>query len=117
VKKSELKTADLARIDSCLMSFIPDRYSKVAFVIGQAMLKLKDEYPGLPDKFYASRIKHLAAIGVIEAVGNLDRIRFSEVRLTEDGAQEYSTRRRGRLRSTIHSILALPFVFLRVLCG
>jgi len=88
VKKSELKTADLERIDASLMSFIPDRYGKVAFVIGQAMLKLKDEYPALPDMFYASRIKHLAATGVIEAVGNLDRIRFSEVRLRSDSPED-----------------------------
>jgi hypothetical protein len=74
VNNSELKTADLERIDSCLMS--------------QAMLELDGEYPALPDMFYASRIKHLAATGVIEAAGNLDRIRFSEVRLGQDGASE-----------------------------
>jgi len=88
VKKSELTPADLERIDSCLMCFIPDRYRKVAFVIGQAMLKLKDEYPTLLDMFYASRIKHLAATGVIEAAGNLDRIRFSEVRLRSDSPED-----------------------------
>jgi uncharacterized protein (DUF4213/DUF364 family) len=49
---------------------------------------LKDEYPDLPDMFYTSRIKHLAATGVIEAAGNLDRIRFSEVRLRQDVASE-----------------------------
>jgi hypothetical protein len=50
-------------------------------IIGQAMLELDVEYPALHDMFYASRIKHLASTGVIEAAGNLDRIRFSEVRL------------------------------------
>jgi hypothetical protein len=88
VNKSELKTADLERIDSCLMSHMSDQYRKMAFVIGQTMLELDGEYPALPDMFYASRIKHLAATGVIEAVGNLDRIRFRELRLRQDGASE-----------------------------
>jgi hypothetical protein len=88
VKKTDLKPADLERIDACLMSHISDQYRKGAFVIGQTMLDLDGEYPGLPDMFYASRIKHLAATGVIEAAGNLDRIRFSEVRLGQDGASE-----------------------------
>jgi hypothetical protein len=63
------------------MSYISDQYSKVAFIIGQVMLELHAEYPAVPDMFYAARIKHLASTGVIEAAGNLDRIRFSEVRL------------------------------------
>ena len=82
-----LSTADLERIDSCLMSYISDQYKKVAFVIGQAMMELGGEYP-LPDMFYATRIKHLAATGVIEAAGTLDRIRFSEVRLSQGRAPE-----------------------------
>jgi len=88
VTKSELKPTDFEPIDLCLMSYISSQYRKVAFVIGQTMLKLKDEYPDLPDMFYTSRIKHLAATGVIEAAGNLDRIRFSEVRLRQDVASE-----------------------------
>jgi hypothetical protein len=88
VKKNELKPIDLERIDTCLMSFMSEQFKKVAFVIGQAMLELDREYPALPDMFYASRIKHLAATGIIEAAGNLDRIRFSEVRLPENRAQE-----------------------------
>jgi hypothetical protein len=81
LNKRELKPADLERIDLCLMSYISDQYSKVAFIIAQAMLELHTEYPALPDMFYASRIEHLASTGVIEPAGNLDRIRFSEVRL------------------------------------
>ena len=84
MKKSELKPADLERIDSCLMSYISDQYKRVAFVIGQTMLELDGEYPALPDLFYTSRVKYLVATGVIEAVGDLNRIRFSEVRLRPD---------------------------------
>jgi hypothetical protein len=86
--KTDLKPADLERIDSCLICHISDQYRKVAFVIGQAMLDLHGEYSALPDMFYASRIKHLVATGVIETAGNLDRIRFSEMRLRQDGASE-----------------------------
>lgn len=84
MKMSELKTSDLERIDTCMLSYISDHYKKVAFVIGQAMLELDGQYPALPDMFYATRIKHLAATGAIEAVGNLDRICFSEVRMRSD---------------------------------
>ncbi len=87
MKKDELKPADLERIDACLISYISDQYRKVALVIGQAMLELDGEYPALPDMLYASRIKHLAATGVIESVGNLKRIRFSEVRLPSNDSE------------------------------
>jgi len=43
-----------------------------------------DDFPGLPDVFYSGRIKHLAAVGLIEAAGNLNRMRHSEVRHTGD---------------------------------
>jgi hypothetical protein len=41
------------------------------------------EFPGLPDVFYALRIKHLAESGAIEAAGNLNRMRYSEIRLPD----------------------------------
>jgi hypothetical protein len=44
------------------------------------MLEINREF-SLPDVFYGLRIKHLAKSGVIEAAGNLNRMRFSEIRL------------------------------------
>lgn len=37
--------------------------------------------PGLPDLFYAERIKALVARGELIAEGNLEYMRYSEVRL------------------------------------
>jgi hypothetical protein len=76
-----LTAADLRRIDECLLSKTSLQWSKVARVIGQTMLVLDREFPGLPDVFYGLRIKHPAESGVIESAGNLNRMRFSEFRL------------------------------------
>jgi hypothetical protein len=77
-----LTAADLQRIDDCLLSHASDRWQKVARIIGLAMRDLDRQLPYLPDGSYTLRIKHLVASGAIEAVGDLNRIRYSEVRLT-----------------------------------
>jgi hypothetical protein len=83
-EQSRLLTApDLKRIDECLLSKTSHQWSKVARVIGQTMLVLDREFPGLPDVFYSTRIKHLAETGAIEAAGNLNRMRYSEIRLRD----------------------------------
>jgi hypothetical protein len=76
-----LTAADLQRIDECLLSHTPHQWRKVAYVIGQTMKEIHDEFPGIPDIFYGLRIKHLAESGAIEAAGNLGRMRHSETRL------------------------------------
>jgi len=48
------------------------------------MVELKGEFPNLPDVFYGERVKHLVASGRLEAVGNLDRMRHSEVRIPQN---------------------------------
>ena len=78
-----LTAADLKRIDECLLSNTSHQWRKGARVIGQTMLVLGPEFPGLPDVFYSTRIKHLAKTGAIEAAGNLDRMRYSEIRLQD----------------------------------
>lgn len=76
-----LTPAELQRIDEALLSNATKRFQKVAMLIYVTMKELREEIPGLPDVFYASRIKHLVASGQLEGAGNLDRMRFSEVRL------------------------------------
>jgi hypothetical protein len=79
-KARRLTDADLQRIDACLLSYTSHQWRKVAYVIGRTMLDLHREFP-LPDVFYSSRIKHLVDSGAIEAAGNLNRMRHSEVRV------------------------------------
>ena len=76
-----LKPAELQRIDTVLLSHTTDRRKKVAMVVVETMRELSGEFPNLPDVFYAQRIKSLAKSGMIESAGNLDRMRFSEIRL------------------------------------
>jgi hypothetical protein len=76
-----LSAADLKRIDECLLSNTSQQWRKVARVIGQTMLALNREFPHMPDGLYSARIKHLAESGAIETAGNLDRMRYSEIRL------------------------------------
>lgn len=78
-----LTAAQLRRIDECLLSHTSHQWHKVAYVIGQTMKEIYDEFHGIPDVFYGLRIKHLAESGVIEAAGNLNRMRYSEIRLPE----------------------------------
>lgn len=78
---SLLTAADIERIDKHLLSETSHSWGKVARVVGQTMQALHDEFPGIPDVFYSRRIKHLVKSGVLEAAGNLDRMRFSEVRI------------------------------------
>jgi hypothetical protein len=44
---------------------------------------LSREFPGISDVFYGLRIKHLAESGAIEAAGNLNRMRYSEIRMPD----------------------------------
>jgi hypothetical protein len=73
--------AELQRIDECLLFQASDQWRKVARVIGRTMMELEREFPHLADGFYSLRVKHLVQSGALEAAGNLDRIRHSEVRI------------------------------------
>ena len=79
-----LAATDLQRIDECLLSHTSHQWRKVARVIGQTMLVLGREFPAIPDVIYRLRIKHLAESGAIEAAGNLDRMRYSEIRIPDE---------------------------------
>ena len=71
----------VAQIDAELLSHAKLRNRKVAMLVGMAMDNSKVRVPGLPDVFYAQRVRDLVAKGQLVAEGNLDFMRFSEVRL------------------------------------
>ena len=54
---------------------------KVARVVVWTEEALKNRYPGLSYVFYSQRVIRLAEAGRLESQGNLEYIRFSEVRL------------------------------------
>jgi hypothetical protein len=71
----------VAAIDAELLSHARPRSRKVAMLVGMAMGNPKVRAPGLPDLFYAQRVRELVAKGQLVAEGNLDFMRYSEVRL------------------------------------
>jgi hypothetical protein len=71
----------VARIDAELLSHAKPRNRKVAMLVGMAMGNSQVRVPGLPDIFYALRVRELVAKGELVAEGNLNFMRFSEVRL------------------------------------
>ena len=71
----------VAAVDEAIMSHALPRNRKVAMIV---MLTMRDpalRKPGLPDLFYAQRVKALVAKGCLIAEGNLDFMRYSEVYL------------------------------------
>ncbi len=78
---SHLTDAQVAAIDSALMSHVTSRERKVAMIVGLAMSSLPNRVSGIPDLFYAQRVRKLVADGRLVAEGNLAFMRFSEVRL------------------------------------
>ena len=71
------------RIDSALLSHARPHSRKVAMLVGTVMMEKALTVPGLPDAYYATRVKALVAQGLLLAEGNLDYMRYSEVRLPE----------------------------------
>jgi len=78
---AQLKNDDLKAIDKALLSNACGYWRKVARVVGTTMSELPNKIQGLPDVFYAQRILHLVSEGRLLSQGDLNRMRYSEVRL------------------------------------
>jgi Protein of unknown function len=78
---SLLGPSDHKTIDSALLAECAASWRKVARVVGTVMITLRDRYPNLPDGYYALRVRRLVERGSLESQGNLDYMRYSEVRL------------------------------------
>lgn len=78
-----LTVEELQVIDDALLAAASNRFRKVAFVVGTAMTVNKEIGKQIPDLFYASRVRKLVDEGRLWSEGNLDHMRYSEVRLPE----------------------------------
>jgi hypothetical protein len=76
-----LQAADLQAIDAALLGDCAVSWRKVARVVGTAMRALQDSQPDIPAGYYAQRVALLVSAGRLESQGNLEYMRFSEVRL------------------------------------
>jgi DNA-binding transcriptional LysR family regulator len=78
---SGLRPSDVELIDRTLLSECAAAWRKVARVVGTTMSALQELPVDVPDSYYAQRIALLVASGKLESQGNLEYMRFSEVRL------------------------------------
>jgi len=85
---NRLTAEQVQRIDKALLSDCARSAKKVARIVASAWLQRRDELQDIPMGFYAQRVKAIVAAGKLESRGNLDHMRFSEVRLARDPLQE-----------------------------
>ena len=81
MRVSKLKQEDLWEIDRVLLAQAAPTWRKVARIVGMAIGELSERFPNIPDVYYAQRVRRLVAVGELESQGNLEYMRFSEVRL------------------------------------
>lgn len=75
-----LSDSQVAFIDSVLLADCATSWRKVARIVGTALTHWP-EVAEVPIGFFARRVKALVEAGKVESKGNLDYMRFSEVRL------------------------------------
>lgn len=78
-----LTSEQVQQIDAALLADCASTWRKVARVVGTAMMHLSEDLPEIPDSYYAIRIVSLVKRGLLESQGNLEYMRYSEVRLAE----------------------------------
>ena len=79
---AQLTDEELQVIDRGLLSNTCTRWRKVARVVGTTMMfGAPTRIDGVPDIFYARRVRNLVDRGKLESTGNLDYIGYCEVRL------------------------------------
>lgn len=84
---ASLTPLEVGAIDRALLANTRDRWQKVAMVVGKTMGELPNRLPGIPDTYYALRVRKLVEDGALESQGNLAFMRFSEVRLPQSRDQ------------------------------
>ena len=80
-KVEQLSEAEIQSIDQALLSNASHNWRKVARIVGFTIMYHPNSIPGIPDIFYASRVRKLVESGHLESEGDLRCMRFSEVRL------------------------------------
>jgi len=79
---SKLESAPVAYFDDLLLSFAAKDWHKAARIVGETMSKFwSDSLEPVGDIVLAARLRALVQVGKLESQGNLQHIRFSEVRL------------------------------------
>lgn len=77
---SKLRAKDLKSIDAALLAEASTSERKISWVVGKTMKNLGDRFSGIPDIFFARRVRKLIGEGKLEVADDPEYIRLSEVR-------------------------------------
>ena len=78
---SALGDSQVDEIDQAIINAASSQWRKVARVVATAMMSLDNRILGIPDIYYAQRVALLISSGHLVAQGNIERMRYCEVRL------------------------------------
>ena len=81
IRVSRLRQEDLWEIDRVLLAHSTTTWRKLTRIAGMTIGELSERFPNIPDVYYAQRARRLVAVGELESQGNLEYMRYSEVRL------------------------------------
>ena len=81
VAVSKLTDTDIRVIDAAILANSSNRWLKVARVVSHTEEELRQRYPELSYIFYAQRLIQLVEVGRLDSQGDLEYMRFSEVRI------------------------------------
>ena len=84
---SRLTAAQVRHVDEAILASCVPSWKKVANVVGTASEQASDWLAEIPCGYFAQRVKALVQAGRLESQGNLDYMRFSEVRQPEQAAR------------------------------
>ncbi|MCO5356070.1 DUF3658 domain-containing protein [Acidovorax kalamii] len=79
-----LSESTIREIDSALLTNCAHSWRKVARVVGTTMMTQPFKEMRLPDVCYATRVVALVNQRKLESAGNLNYMRYSEIRLPQD---------------------------------
>jgi hypothetical protein len=87
----QLSPGQVQSIDDALLAECVPSWRKVARVIGVAIQSVPGGFPEVSAGYYAQRVIFLVLAGRLQSQGNLEYMRFSEVRLPDAGAAKSQT--------------------------
>ena len=76
----KLTPTQVEHIDGVLLNNTDDNWRKIARVVGSSMLEFQNQYQGIPDIYFAHRVRKMVLGGSLESQGNIDRMGYCEVR-------------------------------------
>ena len=76
----KLSKQDTDAIDQMLLEQTGKEWRKIAIVVATVITDPQNNYAGIPDLYFAQRIRIMVEAGVLEAQGYLASMRYSEAR-------------------------------------